>query len=132
MAVYYGYNAEPTAEGVASRIDDRVLMAPSLLAYEVGSVCLKRVGKEPERREEIRAFHRLFSRMDVHSVDVPLEEVLDLAERTGLTAYDAAYLWLAQTLDCELVTLNQKLADAARSVGRPSLDLDGDAPGRRL
>ena len=38
--------------------------------------------------------------------------VLDLAERTGLTAYDASYLWLARELKAELVTLDRKLAAA--------------------
>jgi predicted nucleic acid-binding protein len=34
--------------------------------------------------------------------------------RTGLTAYDAAYLWLARHLDAELVTLDTELQRAAR------------------
>jgi predicted nucleic acid-binding protein len=41
-----------------------------------------------------------------------------LAETTGLTAYDAAYLWLARHLGAGLVTLDCKLAaamDASRS-----------------
>ncbi len=38
---------------------------------------------------------------------------LDLATETGLTAYDASYLWLARQLGAELVTLDQQLARAA-------------------
>jgi predicted nucleic acid-binding protein len=38
---------------------------------------------------------------------------VDLAEATGLTAYDASYLWLARTLNAELVTLDRKLAAAS-------------------
>ncbi|MDO8679332.1 MAG: type II toxin-antitoxin system VapC family toxin [Acidobacteriota bacterium] len=37
-------------------------------------------------------------------------EVLELALRTGLTIYDAAYLWLAMSRDVELVTLDKELA----------------------
>jgi predicted nucleic acid-binding protein len=33
-----------------------------------------------------------------------------------LTAYDASYLWLAKHLNCELVTLDGKLEDAAGSL----------------
>jgi predicted nucleic acid-binding protein len=32
---------------------------------------------------------------------------------TGLSAYDASYLWLARDLDVELVTLDRQLAKAA-------------------
>jgi predicted nucleic acid-binding protein len=44
-------------------------------------------------------------------VDHP--RILDLAEATGLTAYDASYLWLARALGAELVTLDRKLAAAS-------------------
>jgi predicted nucleic acid-binding protein len=36
-----------------------------------------------------------------------------LARATGLTAYDASYLWIAAAYDAELVTLDRKLARAA-------------------
>jgi len=39
---------------------------------------------------------------------------LDLAERHDLTAYDAAYLALAIRLDARLLTLDRRLASAAR------------------
>lgn len=32
-----------------------------------------------------------------------------MARRTGLTTYDAAYLWLARASDMELVTLDAEL-----------------------
>jgi predicted nucleic acid-binding protein len=40
-----------------------------------------------------------------------------LAIATELTAYDAAYLWLASTHDVELVTLDRELAAAADALG---------------
>ncbi len=40
-------------------------------------------------------------------------EVVSLALATGLTAYDASYLWLARLLGAELVTLDRRLAAAA-------------------
>lgn len=39
--------------------------------------------------------------------------ILELAEATGLTAYDASYLWVAHSMGAELVTLDRKLAAAA-------------------
>ena len=38
------------------------------------------------------------------------DAVLDLALATGLTAYDASYLWLSSHLGAELVTLDRQLA----------------------
>jgi predicted nucleic acid-binding protein len=46
-------------------------------------------------------------------LDVPMPEVVALARATGLTACDAAYLWLARALGAERVTLDGDLARAA-------------------
>jgi predicted nucleic acid-binding protein len=51
--------------------------------------------------------------MEIELVDVDHRNVLLAAEQFGLTSYDASYLWLAQRLDAELVTLDRKLARAA-------------------
>lgn len=40
--------------------------------------------------------------------------VLNLAQRYKLTAYDAAYLWLAERLEAPLATFDAALARAAR------------------
>jgi predicted nucleic acid-binding protein len=40
---------------------------------------------------------------------------LDLALETGLSAYDASYLLVAQILGAELVTLDAELATAAQN-----------------
>ena len=51
--------------------------------------------------------------LPITRVAVPGLEVLVLAAETGLTAYDAAYLWLARARDAELVTLDKKLGRLA-------------------
>jgi len=51
--------------------------------------------------------------LGIAMVDVDHRDALALAERTGLTAYDASYLWLARTLGAELVTLDRRLKSVA-------------------
>ena len=50
----------------------------------------------------------------IRRVNVSIDAVSALALQTGLSGYDAAYLWLARSLDVELVTLDRKLARADR------------------
>lgn len=45
---------------------------------------------------------------------MPIGGVIELAEAEALSVYDTAYLWLARELGCELVTLDRRLAVAAR------------------
>ncbi len=110
-AVLFG---EPEAEKLAARLGDLDLLAPTLLPHEVGSVALKKLELYPSQRVAIREALGLFTRLGVSQVEVPLAEVVELAERQTLTVYDAAYLWLARALGCELVTLDRTLEAAAR------------------
>ncbi len=105
---------EPEAAEIAEKLSSSALAAPTLLRYELASVGLKKLRKYPNRREALLAALPLADRMGIQHVDVPAVEVLRLADETGLTAYDAAYLWLARHLKAELVTLDQGLKKAAR------------------
>jgi predicted nucleic acid-binding protein len=61
----------------------------------------------------VPAFFVLHGRLTIDAAEVDHPSVLVLAERFQLTGYDASYLWLAQQLNAELVTLDQQLARAA-------------------
>ena len=52
-------------------------------------------------------------RLDIELASADLADVVQLAEATGLTTYDTCYLWFARLLDCELLTLDRKLAAVA-------------------
>jgi predicted nucleic acid-binding protein len=105
--------AEPEAENIAKQLDGARLAAPSLVNFELANVCLTKIRRQPNERDALRAAFRLAHRLRVETVTVDHTAVVDLAEITGLTAYDASYLWLARELDAELVTLDRKLAAAA-------------------
>lgn len=104
---------EPDAGWVAQRLGGSRLVAPALLKFEMASICLKKLKRYPERRELINQSFRLWPAMEIKEVDINSDEMVALAEQTSLTVYDAAYLWLAQTLGAELVTLDTQLANAA-------------------
>ena len=110
---------EPEAHAVVERLGDARLVAPSLLAFELANVCLIKTRRHPEQRPGLIAAFGLRARLAVEEVAVDHDEVLALAESTRLTSYDASYLWLAQQIGAELVTLDQRLA-AARAVAPPS------------
>ena len=105
--------AEPEGEQVVIRLAGARLVAPSLLGLELAHTCLKPARREPERKGALLAAFRLRHRFAVKEMPTDHDAVLDLAARTGLTAYDATYLWLARHLDAELVTLDHQLARAA-------------------
>lgn len=108
--------SEPSAETVVDQVREYSLAAPTLLTFEIASVCLKKLRRYPSQRSLLLEAHSLFARLHIAKTDVDCEAVIRLAEDRRLTVYDAAYLWLAYVLRTELVTLDKKLAAAARNV----------------
>ena len=104
---------EPEAETIADRLTGARLVVPSLPEFELANVCLTKIKRQPTQRDALRAAFRLRPRLKIEVVAVDHVATLELAEATGLTAYDASYLWLTRSLGGELVTLDRKLAAAA-------------------
>jgi predicted nucleic acid-binding protein len=99
---------------VADRIADPAvsLHIPHLLAVEVSQV-LRRLVVAGELRPG-RAVAALDDLADLDAERYPHEPFLTriFALRANLTAYDAAYVALAETLDAPVVTFDRKLAGA--------------------
>lgn len=110
---------EPGAEDIARRLEGLRLVAPTLVGYELASVFLKKAERYSGQREDLLARLRAFPRLGVEELQVPPEGAAELAAETGVTAYDAAYLWLARRLDAPLVTLDRALQGAAGRIGLP-------------
>lgn len=106
---------EPDGERLAGRLAGAPLAAPALLPFEVANVCLIKMRRHPASRDRLRAAFAMLSRMAIDIVAVDRDEALSLADATGLTVYDASYLWLARELGGELVTLDKRLQASARS-----------------
>jgi len=103
---------EPRAEEMAARLADARLATPALMPFEVANIALVKIRREPSQRSALWAAFSLLDDMAIDMAAVDQRGVLALAEETGLTAYDASYLWLARALDADLVTLDRALAAA--------------------
>src|SRR5689334_3388070 len=87
---------EPEAQIVAERLGESALITPTLFSYELANICWKKVRRHPEQRAELLEAYALRDRLEIEEVEVVISEVLLLADRENLTAYDASYLWLSQ------------------------------------
>ena len=99
--------------------EDRMLLAPAVYWTEVGHALLRRSG-----RDSVEAARRLgqLAATGIETADrgAPgVKMALALAERHGLSVWDATYLWLAIDVDGELATFDRALARAAVAEGVP-------------
>src|SRR5439155_22795414 len=108
--------AEPGAEDVIDQIDGHRLHAPTLVVFELINVAWKRAKKQPVAMavflEALDVLHGLGLRLR----GIGQEAVVNLGLATGLTAYDATYLWLSRALRMPLVTLDKKLGAHATTL----------------
>lgn len=95
---------------IRAHIRGERLTAPHLLDFELANICWKRVRRMPSEHTASLAMLAGLAHVEIDRVRVPPTDVARLALRTGLTAYDASYLWLALSRDLELVTLDNQLA----------------------
>nr|WP_313014215.1 type II toxin-antitoxin system VapC family toxin [Brucella intermedia] len=108
----------PFATEMMNQLADEDAVAPELLQHEIRSILLsaEKRGRIAEDMvyTALTRFRALPLRLVTRSQD---SEVIRVARRHQLSAYDAAYLALALTEALPLATLDRKLAGAARAEG---------------
>jgi len=102
---------EPESAPVLASVS-AVLIAPSLLRYEIASVCATKLRRDSTRSKLIIARYRLLASLDIELAEPEWETLPLMASRWSLSAYDAAYLQLALRRKAPLVTLDARLAKA--------------------
>jgi predicted nucleic acid-binding protein len=105
---------EPLRQEALRSMAGKSLHAPALLDSEIANVAVKKSrGGLPQAVIGDALEKYVQQAIELHRPDVPAQYAL--AIRYGLSAYDAAYLWLAGALQAPLVTFDAKLGQAARA-----------------
>jgi len=109
---------EPAGATVAARLEGATVFAPALLKYELANTAWKKARRDALNAPGIVKALALAigPRCDINWRDVDAADVVLIAVATGLTAYDASYLWLAASLGADLVTMDQRLAQVADEI----------------
>lgn len=109
------------ADAIVRLIDENGAEAPNFFPIEIANALLlaqrrKRIDQNA-RLETLATIAALDIRLDQETAPRAWDSISDLAADQKLTAYDAAYLELAQRKRLPLATLDSRLADAARAIG---------------
>ncbi len=107
--------ALPSLVAAATRAEV-ILLAPELWWAELGQVLWRKETAGLLRAAEVDLVVEAASQLPIESVPhrALLPEALRLARSTGLTVYDALFLALARARGADLVTADDRLAEAAR------------------
>ena len=100
---------EPEITSIAQDLESAVLFVPAIIDFEFDNTCWNPVHANLILRQF--AIRRDIP-ITIHAVDH--DGVVALALQTGLTAYDASYLWLSRHLGVELLTFDKQVWAAAQ------------------
>src|SRR4051812_42987133 len=123
LAWYFEDEQTPTSLELLREVSARGAVAPSLWRLEVANAFQAAL-----RRKRITAAFRDASLRDLAALAISIDAETDrharsstlrLADRFGLTIYDATYLELADRLSLPLATGDASLARAAMACGVP-------------
>ena len=109
-AVIFGEDEQRQAVAL---LRGRALAVPHLVDYEMTNVALNKLRRERLPIDSVRSSLDTYSALSMERHAVDTTAVLALAHRYRLTAYDAAYLWLAERLEAPLASFDLALARAA-------------------
>ena len=109
------------ADGVLVSLERKTMLVPAVWSLEIANAVLVGERKKRLNQPEIRRFTTLLKSLslvqDVQPVGEHVDNVLPLAHKYSLSAYDAAYLELSIRHGAPLATLDVKLQKAARQAG---------------
>lgn len=92
----------------AVRAGNALLAAPPFHSIEVANALRRKVGQKEIDSERAAAIFELLFRMRIVALDADVRRGLTLAIRFQHSVYDCIYLALAEELDCELLTADEK------------------------
>jgi len=111
----------PQVQRIFDHVVESGACVPGLWHLEVANALTMSVRRKritPEQRDEFLAqLSNLDIQTDVHTAQEAWSATLRLADRHGLTVYDAAYLELAERRALPLATLDDDLRKAAEAAG---------------
>lgn len=108
---------EPRAPEALALLQNSDLYAPSLLAYELISIAVRKAVAYPNALGLLGDALQTALALPIRWSDVDHVAVFRLAVDASLTGYDASYLHLARVLGAPLATFDRRLALASREAG---------------
>ena len=105
---------ESQSESARLLMFNRMLHAPTVLPYELANIATRKARNHPALAEGLSEMLNEALELGIALMPAPAQRIYPLADRYRLSAYDAAYLWVAEQLQAPLATFDARLARAAQ------------------
>lgn len=120
IAVVMNEPGKPALVNLAKGVN---LLAPSSVHWEIGNAFSAMFKRKRitliEARKAIEAYYQI----PVRFIEVDLLQAIEIADQSGIYAYDAYIIASAHNQKCPLVTLDAGLVDVAKQAGITVLEV---------
>ena len=110
---------DATAQSVLAEVQHTGALVPGLWHFELFNALSAAERRGRITQAGIAHALRGLSRLRIETDSRPMDgvQIIDVARRFSLSAYDATYLWLAIDSNLRLATRDERLSQAARAAG---------------
>jgi predicted nucleic acid-binding protein len=108
---------EPERDMVVNSTKGSSLVAPASLVYEVGNALSSLMRRQSISMAEAVAVYHAFARISIRLIEPDMHMAILVSGEEGIYAYDAYFIVCAERMGMPMLTLDRKLADAARRRG---------------
>jgi predicted nucleic acid-binding protein len=105
---------ESNAQDAFAWMSGRNVCIPHIADGEIANVGLNKVRRRVLGLGAVTEALAFYETLDVQRYPIAVSAAMQLGHRYALSAYDAAYLWLAEMLAAPLATFDARLGEAAQ------------------
>ncbi len=114
---------EPTRDHLIARTEGAELLVPGSVHWEIGNAFSALLKRRRLKLAEVQSALTAYAQIPLRLIEVELASALELADRFGLYAHDAYLMTCARKQRAPLLTLDARLARAAREAGVQILEM---------
>ena len=108
---------EPNKEKVINLTKNAMILTPDMIHYEIANGLAKMMKKKIIPIESMVILYGYFKKIHIKHIEVDVEKALEIAGKYNLYSYDGCYLELAKRLGLPLLTFDDRMQNAGKSMG---------------
>lgn len=107
---------EPKKEWIVGVTSGYDAISPQILPYEIGNALTAMVKRGRILKEDVLLIYEITQEIPVNLIAVDIKSALEIATQFNIYAYDAYFLQSALSMNCPLMTLDNKMKEVATSL----------------
>jgi predicted nucleic acid-binding protein len=108
---------EPERDLVIQLTKNAVIISPDMVSHEIANGLTKMMKKKIIEKERMINAFQYFKRIPIRTIEIDIEEALEIAWNYKIYAYDACYLEAAVRLNLPLLTFDGNMTRVGKELG---------------